>query len=172
MPGVDHQLLLAAALQCNKTENGGFNAVPAGGNQTVVLVNGRLDAPERVGDLVARLDLDRNLPRLVVDHQLVFKKHSGILSDRLQFFAQRRKRHAENCVRMAHRHDVGALLVHRRIEHEAGTVDLMQPSTTRPLRSARIRLDTFTCEKCTAIGLVQYRFGCSGSRTVGCPANP
>ena len=133
-PGrVNRKLLLAAALQRDKPERGGFDAVATGGNQAVVLVDRRLDAPESVGDPVAGLYLDRHLAGVVADHHMVFKKRRRILRDGFELFAKRCKSHTMHRVRMTHRDDIGVLLMHRRMKYEASPVDCMSAFDDLPV---------------------------------------
>jgi hypothetical protein len=125
--GLDHHLLLAAPFQRDEPERGRLDAVPAGREQAVVLVDRGLDAAKRVGHLVARLDLHRDLPGLVADDDVIFVEGRGILADGFQRAAQRRERRAVDGVRMAHGDDVRMRLVDRRVQHEAGAVHGMAP---------------------------------------------
>ena len=79
--GIDHQLLLAAALQGDEPERGRVDAVAAGGQQPVILVNSGLHALERGGDVLARGCLHGHLAGFVPDHHVVLEKAGGVLGD-------------------------------------------------------------------------------------------
>src|SRR5690606_28404165 len=85
---INHELLLAAALERNEPERRGLDAVAADREEAVVLVNGSLDAGKGMGNFIARLDLDRHLAGLVANDDVIFEKGRGILRDGLELLAQ------------------------------------------------------------------------------------
>ena len=76
---LNHQLLPAATLQRNEPECGCLNAVTAGGEQTVVLVNGGFHPFEPVANGRTCPLLHRDLTRLGFDHHMVFKERCSVL---------------------------------------------------------------------------------------------
>jgi hypothetical protein len=121
--GLHQQLLLAATLQRDEPEGGRLDAVAAGGQQAVVLVDGGFHAFEPVAHGHAGALFHRYLARLVLDDHMVFKEGGGVLRDRLQRAAQGGKRGAVDRVGVAHGDDVRVRLVDGGVQHKTCAVD-------------------------------------------------
>ena len=119
----DQQGLLAYPLQADEPKGRGVDAVAAGSEQPMILVDRGLHALERAGHRSAGLGADRHLARLLGDHHMVFKKYRRVLGYRLYRAAQRGKGRTVDRVRMAHGDDVRVLLMAGGVQHKAGAVD-------------------------------------------------
>ena len=95
--GINHQLLLATALKMPEKESSRINAVPADGEQAMILVDCRTHAIEGQGNIVARAAFNRYLTRFVADHHMVHEKDARVLGDWRQRPSQRRIGAAVHC---------------------------------------------------------------------------
>jgi hypothetical protein len=120
--GRDVELLLAAAFQRDEPESRRLDRMAARGQKPVVLVQGRLDALEGLGDVRACMVLDGDLTALLSDHDVILKERAGVLCDRVDRPARRAPGGAVNRVSMAHGDDVRMLLVHVGVQDEARPV--------------------------------------------------
>jgi hypothetical protein len=114
------ELLLAAAFQRDEPERGRIDAVPAGGQQAVVLVQRRLYALEGLGHVGACVVFHGHCTGLVTDDHVVLEKGAGVLCDGFDRSAGGAPGGAIKCVGVAHGDDVGVLLVHVGMQNEAG----------------------------------------------------
>ena len=131
--GLDHQLLLATALQCNKPKGSRVDAVTAGGQQPVIAMNGGLYVLECRGDAPASFTLDSNGASFVVNDDVILEKARRILRDWIKRPSRGSPSYAVNRMSMTHGYDVGMCLVHGSVQHEACSVECMAALTNLPL---------------------------------------
>src|SRR5262249_49466507 len=78
---LDHELLLTAALERYEPEGRRINAVAAGGQQSVIAVNGGFHVLECCGDALPSVALHRYGASFILDDDMVLEEARRILRD-------------------------------------------------------------------------------------------
>ena len=87
----------------------------------MVLQNGRFSIAQCSRDALSFAVIQHHTREVIKQHVIIVEG-AGILGDRLQRPAERGEGGAVDGVRVAHGHDLGVRLVHRRVQHEARAV--------------------------------------------------